>query len=162
MSGARRGPGRPRRQADDEDEPAEYGDANANMWAERLHQHQQFQAQQAQQHQEFMNMFQQHMNQPPPPQHQGSSAAFREFCRMSPPEFYGEYNPAKAIEWIQHMSGILESMDCTEVDMVVFVSRFFRCDACNWWDGTKSYMEASNMDLRRTIYPGELSIPNGT
>jgi hypothetical protein len=38
---------------------------------------------------------------------------------MSPPEFYGEYNPAKAREWIQRMSGILESMDCTEADKVV-------------------------------------------
>ncbi|KAK2443611.1 hypothetical protein QL285_014700 [Trifolium repens] len=147
MSGARRGPGRPRRNvADDDDEPEMYGDANANMWAEMMHQQQQFQAQQAQQHQEFMNMFQQHMNNPPP-QQQGSSAAFREFCRMSPPEFYGEYNPAKAREWIQRMSGILESMDCTEVDKVTFVPRFFRGDACNWWDGTKAYMEASQMEV---------------
>ena len=54
MSGARRGPGRPRRNvADDGDEPEMYGDANANMWAEMMHQQQQFQAQQAQQHQEY-------------------------------------------------------------------------------------------------------------
>ncbi|KAK2369205.1 hypothetical protein QL285_082353 [Trifolium repens] len=144
MSGARRGPGRPRRNVDDE--PEMYGDADANMWAEMMYQQQQFQAQQAQQHQEFMTMFQQHMNNPPP-QQQGSSAAFREFCRMSPPEFYGEYNPAKAREWIQRMSGILESMDCTKADKVVFVSRFFRGDTCNWWDGTKAYMEASQMEM---------------
>ncbi|KAK2457566.1 hypothetical protein QL285_004823 [Trifolium repens] len=122
MSGARRGPGRPRRNVDDE--PEMYGDADANMWAEMIYQQQQFQAQQAQQHQEFMAMFQQHMNNPPP-QQQGSSAAFRELCLMSPPEFYGEYNPAKVKEWIQRMSGILESMDCTEADKVTFVSRFF-------------------------------------
>ncbi|WJX56312.1 hypothetical protein P8452_41980 [Trifolium repens] len=147
MSGARRGPERPRRNvADDDDEPEMYGDANANMWAEMMYQQQQFQAQQAQQHQEFMTMFQQQMNNPPP-QQQGSSAAFREFCRMSLPEFYGEYNPAKAWEWIQRMSGILESMDCTEADKVTFVSRFFRGDACNWWDGTKAYMEASQMEM---------------
>jgi hypothetical protein len=91
-------------------------------------------------------MFQQHMNNPPP-QNPGASAAFQELCRMSPPEFYGEYNPAKAREWIQRMSGILESMDCTEADKVTFVSRFFRGDACNWWDGTKAYMEASQMDM---------------
>ena len=49
MSGARRGPGRPRRNvADDDDEPEMYGDANVNMWAEMMHQQQQFQAQQAQ------------------------------------------------------------------------------------------------------------------
>ncbi|KAK2428960.1 hypothetical protein QL285_027439 [Trifolium repens] len=146
MSGARRGPGRPRRNVAEDDEPEMYGDASANMWAEMRHQQQQFQAQQAQQHQEFMAMFQQHMNNPPPPQ-QGSSDAFREFCRMSPPEFYGEYNPPKAREWIQRMSGILESMDCNEADKVVFVSRFFRGDACNWWDGTKAYMEASQMEV---------------
>jgi hypothetical protein len=54
--------GRPRRNVDEEH--GEYGDANANMWAEMMHQHQQFQSQQAQQHQEFMMMFQQHMNNP--------------------------------------------------------------------------------------------------
>jgi hypothetical protein len=114
-----------------------YDDTNANMWAEMMLKHQEFQAQKAQQHQEFMSMFMQQMNNPQP-QQQGSSATFREFCHMSPPEFYGEYNPAKAREWIQRMSGILESMDCTEVDKVTFVSRFFRADVCNWWDGTKS------------------------
>jgi hypothetical protein len=64
MSGAQRGRsrGRPRRNV--EEEPEKYGDANANMWAEMMHQHQQFQTQQAQQHQEFMMMFQQHINNP--------------------------------------------------------------------------------------------------
>jgi hypothetical protein len=42
----------------EEEEPEMYGDANANMWAEMMHKHQEFQAQQAQQHQEFMTMFQ--------------------------------------------------------------------------------------------------------
>jgi hypothetical protein len=65
------------------------------MWAGMMHQHQQFQAQQAQQHQEFMTMFQQHVNNPQP-QHPGGGAAFREFCRMNPPEFMGEYDPSKA------------------------------------------------------------------
>ncbi|MCI70262.1 hypothetical protein A2U01_0091525, partial [Trifolium medium] len=53
------------------------------MWAHMMHQHQQFPAQQAQQHQEMMMMFQQQMlNQ----QNQNvGNAAFREFCRMSPP-----------------------------------------------------------------------------
>jgi hypothetical protein len=58
-----------------------------------------------------MTMFQQHMNNPQPQQH-GGGATFREFCRMSPPEFMGEYDPSKSTEWIQRMSGILESMEC--------------------------------------------------
>ncbi|PNY02801.1 hypothetical protein L195_g026121 [Trifolium pratense] len=76
------------------------GDPNANMWAHMMHQHQQLQAQQAQQYQEMMMMmFQQHMNNP---QNQtvGGSAAFKEFCRMNPPEFVGEYVPASTREWI--------------------------------------------------------------
>jgi hypothetical protein len=36
------------------------------MWSEMMHQHLQFQAQQAQQHPVFMAMFQQQMNNPPP------------------------------------------------------------------------------------------------
>ncbi|MCI66566.1 hypothetical protein A2U01_0087824, partial [Trifolium medium] len=62
----------------------------------------------------MMMMFQQHMNNPQN-QNAGGSAAFWEFCRMNPPEFIGEYVPVMAREWIQRMSGILESMECTEV-----------------------------------------------
>ncbi|MCI12200.1 hypothetical protein A2U01_0033303, partial [Trifolium medium] len=109
-----------------------------------MHQHQQFQAQQAQQHQEMMMMFQQQMNNP---QNTGGSAAFREFCRMNPPEFVGEYVPAVAREWIQRMSGILESMECTEAEKVNLVTRFFRGAACNWWEGTKAYMIASQVEM---------------
>ncbi|WJX45915.1 hypothetical protein P8452_32763 [Trifolium repens] len=75
MSGARRGPGRPRRNVADDDEPEMYGDANANMWAEMMHQQQQFQ-------------------------------------------------PSKP-------NSIKSSWG----------------DACNWWDGTKAYMEASQMEV---------------
>jgi hypothetical protein len=58
MSGAQRGHGRgrPRRNVE---EPEEYYDQpNANMWAEMMHQHQQFQAQEAQHHHEMMMMLQ--------------------------------------------------------------------------------------------------------
>ncbi|MCH81691.1 hypothetical protein A2U01_0002483 [Trifolium medium] len=97
MSGAQRGcgRGRPRRNAEEEPE-AFAGDPNANMWAHMMRQHQQFQAQQ---HQEMMMMFQQHMNNPHN-QNMGGSASFREFCRMNPFEFVGEYVPAAAREWI--------------------------------------------------------------
>jgi hypothetical protein len=133
--------GRARRNAGEE--PGEYGDANANMWAEMMHQQQQFQAQQAQQHQEFMMMFQQQFQ----AQHPGGGGAFREFCRMNPPEFLGEYVPAKAREWIQRTGDILESMECSENDKVTFVTRFFRGNACNWWEGTKAYMVASQVEM---------------
>ncbi|MCI92446.1 hypothetical protein A2U01_0113742, partial [Trifolium medium] len=52
----------------------------------------------------------QHMNNPQN-QNMGGSATFREFYRMNPPEFVGEYVPAVAKEWIQRMSGILKSME---------------------------------------------------
>ncbi|KAK2449583.1 hypothetical protein QL285_008768 [Trifolium repens] len=149
MSGEHRGRGRGRPRRNVEEEPEMYGDANANMWAEMMHKHQEFQAQQAQQHQEFMTMFQQHMNNP---QQHGGGAAFREFCRMSPPEFMGEYDPSKAREWIQRMSGILESMECSEIDKVNFVTRFFRGDACHWWESTKAYMTASFMEMNWTNF----------
>ncbi|MCI30851.1 hypothetical protein A2U01_0052062, partial [Trifolium medium] len=35
---------------------------------------------------------------------------------MSPPEFAGEYVPSKEREWIQRMSDILDSMQCSEAD----------------------------------------------
>ncbi|MCI31557.1 hypothetical protein A2U01_0052769, partial [Trifolium medium] len=102
------GRGRPRRNTQEEQEEfaeAFAGDPNANMWAHMMHQHQQFQAQHAQQHQEMMMMmFQQQMNNP---QNTGGSAAFREFCQVNPLEFVGEYVPVVAREWIQRMSGIL-------------------------------------------------------
>jgi hypothetical protein len=40
--GRGRGRGRPRRNV--EEEPEVYGDAQANMWAEMMHKHQEFQA----------------------------------------------------------------------------------------------------------------------
>jgi hypothetical protein len=67
------------------------------------------------------------------------------------------------------MSGILESMECTELYMT-FVTRFIRADACNWWEGTKAYMMASQMEMnwenfRRlfywSLYSGKLPIPDG-
>ncbi|XP_045786482.1 uncharacterized protein LOC123881782 [Trifolium pratense] len=140
-----RGRGRPRRNVAEEETYEYEGEANANMWAHMMHQHQQFQAQQAQQHQEMMMMFQQQMNNA---QNQNmGSAAFREFCRMNPPEFIGEYVPATAREWIQRMSGILESMECTEAEKVTFATRFFRGAACNWWDGARASMLSSQTEV---------------
>jgi hypothetical protein len=69
---------------------------------------------------------------------------------MSPPEFMGEYDPSKTREWIQRMSGILESMECSEVDKVNFVTRSFRGDACHWWESTKAYMTANFVDMNWT------------
>ncbi|PNX86789.1 cellular nucleic acid-binding protein [Trifolium pratense] len=155
MSGALRGRrrGRPRRNTQEEQEEfaeAFAGDPNANMWAHMMHQHQQFQAQQAQQHREMMMMFQQQMNNA---QNQNlGSAPFREFCRMNPPEFMGEYVPATAREWIQRMSDILESMECTEAEKVTFVTRFFRGDACNWWDGARAFMLSSQTEVNWTNF----------
>ncbi|MCI15360.1 hypothetical protein A2U01_0036498 [Trifolium medium] len=45
------------------------------------------------------------------------------------------------------MSGILESMECTEVEKVNLATRFFRGDACNWWEGAKAYMIASQVEM---------------
>ncbi|MCH88649.1 hypothetical protein A2U01_0009540, partial [Trifolium medium] len=117
-----RGHGRPMRNAEEESEEYE-GNPNTNMQAHIMHQHQQFQAQQAQRHQEMMMLFQQQMN-IPQNQNMGGNVAFREFCRMNPPEFVGEYVLAKAREWIQRMGDILESMECSEVDKVTFVTSF--------------------------------------
>ncbi|MCI75850.1 hypothetical protein A2U01_0097119, partial [Trifolium medium] len=66
MSGAPRGRGIPRQNVNVEEEfaGAFVGDPNANMWAHMMHQYQQFQVRQAQQHQEMMMMFQQQMNNP--------------------------------------------------------------------------------------------------
>ncbi|MCI43225.1 hypothetical protein A2U01_0064462 [Trifolium medium] len=63
MSGARRGPGRPRRYVKEEEEPGM--DPGGNMWVQMLQQqqamHHQYQAQQAQaerQHREMMQVLQ--------------------------------------------------------------------------------------------------------
>ncbi|GAU22844.1 hypothetical protein TSUD_282110 [Trifolium subterraneum] len=102
-----RGRGRPRRNVAEDDQPQyQYPDPDANMWAHMMHQQQQLQAQQAQRHEEMMMMFQQQMNNAQT-QNTGN-AAFREFCRMNPPEFVGEYILSVAREWIQRMSGILD------------------------------------------------------
>ncbi|PNX97451.1 hypothetical protein L195_g020680 [Trifolium pratense] len=156
MSGNQRGRGggRTRRNAQEEPEgfaEAFAGDPNANMWAHMMHQHQQFQAQQAQQHQEMMMMFQQQMNNQQN-QNMGGNAAFREFCRMNPPEFVGEYVPAKAREWIQRMGDILDSMECSEADNVNFATRFFRGNACHWWEGNKAYMVSSQIEMNWTNF----------
>ncbi|GAU50497.1 hypothetical protein TSUD_242400 [Trifolium subterraneum] len=145
--GRGRGRGRPRRNVAEEEEQPEYhySDPDANMWAHMMHQQQQFQAQQAQRHEEMMMMFQQQMGNAQT-QNTGS-AAFREFCRMNPPEFVGEYVPSVAREWIQRMSGILDSMECTELEKVTFATRFLRGAACNWWEGVRSYMIASQMEM---------------
>ncbi|GAU42639.1 hypothetical protein TSUD_398440 [Trifolium subterraneum] len=66
---------------------------------------------------------------------------------MNPPEFVGEYVPSVAREWIQRMSGILDSMECTELEKVTFATRFLRGAACNWWEGVKAYMTASQMEM---------------
>ncbi|GAU44250.1 hypothetical protein TSUD_399960 [Trifolium subterraneum] len=142
-----RGRGRPRRNvAEEEEQPQyQYSNPDANMWAHMMHQQQQFQAQQAQRYEEMMMMFQQQMNNAPA-QNTGS-AAFREFCRMNPPEFVGEYVPSVAREWIQRMSGILDSMGCTELEKVTFATRFLRGAACNWWEGVRAYMTTSQMEM---------------
>ncbi|GAU10177.1 hypothetical protein TSUD_418640, partial [Trifolium subterraneum] len=145
--GRGRGRGRPRRNvAEEEEQPQyQYSDPDANMWAHIMHQQQQLQAQQAQRHEEMMMMFQQHMGNAHT-QNTGS-AVFREFCRMNPPEFVGEYVPSVAREWIQRMSGILDSMECTELEKVTFATRFLRGAACNWWEGVRAYMTASQMEM---------------
>ncbi|GAU51456.1 hypothetical protein TSUD_413530 [Trifolium subterraneum] len=66
---------------------------------------------------------------------------------MNPPEFVGEYVPSVAREWIQRMSGILDSMECTELEKVTFATRFLRGAACNWWEGVRAYMTASQMEM---------------
>ncbi|GAU39803.1 hypothetical protein TSUD_219780 [Trifolium subterraneum] len=66
---------------------------------------------------------------------------------MNPPEFVGEYVPSVAREWIQRMSGILDSMECTELERVTFATSFLRGAACNWWEGVRAYMTASQMEM---------------
>ncbi|GAU31800.1 hypothetical protein TSUD_22460 [Trifolium subterraneum] len=121
MSGAPRGRGRGRPRwnvVEEEEEPhQQYPDPDANMWAHMMHQ--QFQAQQAQQHQEMMMMFQQQMNNAHN-QNMGS-AAFMEFCRKNPPEFIGDY--------------------------VTFATRFLHGAACDWWEGDRAFMTASQMEV---------------
>ncbi|GAU49756.1 hypothetical protein TSUD_407990 [Trifolium subterraneum] len=145
--GRGRGRGRPRRNvAEEEEQPQyQYSDPDPNMWAHMMHQQQQFQAQQAQRYEEMMMIFQQQMNNAPT--QNTRSAAFREFFRMNPPEFAGEYVPSVAREWIQRMSGILYSMGCTELEKVTFATRFLRAAACNWWEGVRAYMTASQMEM---------------
>ncbi|GAU12300.1 hypothetical protein TSUD_142090 [Trifolium subterraneum] len=142
-----RGRGRPRNYVEEESEES-FEDPNANMWAHMMHQQQQFQAQQAQQHQEMMMMFQQQMQQ----NQNVGNAAFREFCRMSPPEFVGEFIPSKAREWIQRMGDILDSMQCSEAERVNFATRFFRGNACNWWESTKNFMMANQIEMNWTNF----------
>ncbi|GAU44275.1 hypothetical protein TSUD_135160 [Trifolium subterraneum] len=149
---APRGRGRPRRNvAEEEDQPhQQYPDPDANMWAHMMHQQQQFQAQQAQRHEEMMMVFQQQMNNA---QTQNTvSAAFSEFCRMNPPEFDAEYNPSVAREWIQRMSGILDSMVCTGLEKVTFATRFLRGAACDWWEGDRAIMTTSQMEVTWTNF----------
>ncbi|MCI22362.1 hypothetical protein A2U01_0043538, partial [Trifolium medium] len=61
---------------------------------------------------------QQRTEQPPPvqpPPNQGAqpqaprgNPVFREFCRMNPPTFEGQYEPTEASEWLFRMEDILE------------------------------------------------------
>jgi hypothetical protein len=82
----------------------------------------------------------------------------------------GEYDHTKAREWIQRMSGILELLECTKLDKMTFVTHFIKGDACNWWEGTKSYMMVCQMEMnwenfKRLFYwslhSGKLPIPDG-
>ncbi|MCI46044.1 hypothetical protein A2U01_0067284, partial [Trifolium medium] len=92
------------------------------MWVHMLHQqqamHRQYQEQQAQaerHHREMMQVLQEQRAQPPPvqPQPQPGQGAppqvprgnpvFREFCRMNPPTFEGQYEPTEASEWLFRM-----------------------------------------------------------
>jgi hypothetical protein len=50
------------------------------------------------------------------------------------------------------MGGILESMECTEINKVNFDTRFFRGDACRWWENTKAYMMASQVEMNWTNF----------
>ncbi|MCI41652.1 hypothetical protein A2U01_0062885, partial [Trifolium medium] len=103
MSGARRRSVRPRRYIEEEPEV----EPEANMWIQMLQQqqvmHRQYREQQAQakrHHREMMHMLQQQRVQPQPqpeqevrPQVPRGNLVFREFCRMNPPTFEGQYEP---------------------------------------------------------------------
>ncbi|MCH80451.1 retrotransposon protein, partial [Trifolium medium] len=173
MSGNRRGPGRPRRNATPEQDP------NANMWAQMLHQQQmlqqQYQAQQAQQalqHQQMMETLQHQINQqaqsqehlanlvqqgqafqphPPPPPVVGNPA-FREYNRNHPPEFNGEGDPQEAKRWIKQMEKIFGMATCSEEDKVVYATHQFRGAAEDWWEGAKRRMEANEVDVNWTNF----------
>ncbi|GAU35776.1 hypothetical protein TSUD_56530 [Trifolium subterraneum] len=71
---------------------------------------------------------------------------------MNPPEFNGEYNPSMAREWIQRMSGILDSMVCSDLEKVTFATRFLRRAACDWWEGDRAFMTASQMEMTWTNF----------
>ncbi|GAU30442.1 hypothetical protein TSUD_392550 [Trifolium subterraneum] len=38
-------------------------------------------------------------------------------------------------------------MACTELEKVTFATRFLRGAACNWWEGVRAYMTASQMEM---------------
>ncbi|MCI44548.1 hypothetical protein A2U01_0065787, partial [Trifolium medium] len=110
-------PGRPRRYVEEEEEPEV--DPGGNLWVHMLQQqramlqqqqemHHQYQEQQAQaerQHREMMQVLQQQRTEQPPvqpqpnqgvqPQAPRGNPIFREFCRLNPPTFEGQYEPTE-------------------------------------------------------------------
>ncbi|MCI64302.1 hypothetical protein A2U01_0085560, partial [Trifolium medium] len=68
----------------------------------------------------MMQVLQQQRAEPPPvqpqpqpergvqPQVPRGNPVFREFCRMNPPIFKGQYEPTEASEWLFRMEDMLE------------------------------------------------------
>ncbi|CAJ2628780.1 unnamed protein product [Trifolium pratense] len=159
MSGNRSGPESLRSNEIEEEDDMSDIDPNADMWVQMLHQqqlmHRQYQAQQAQadrHHREMMQALLQQRGQPqpevaqPPPAQRGNPA-YREFCRMNPPTFEGQYVPAEASEWLFRMAEMLEDVDGTQAEKVSFATRLFRGAARNWWHGTKEYMMTNAIEM---------------
>ncbi|MCI69480.1 hypothetical protein A2U01_0090742, partial [Trifolium medium] len=75
---------------------------------------------------------QQRAEQPPPvqpqpiqgvqPQVPRGDPIFREFCRLNPPTFEGQYEPTEASEWLFRMEDMMEDLECTPVEKVTFAT----------------------------------------
>ncbi|MCI06158.1 hypothetical protein A2U01_0027215 [Trifolium medium] len=110
MSGARRRFERSRRYVEEGEEPEINPEVNLliQMLQKQQAMHRQYREQQAQaerHHKEMMHVLQQQRVQPQPQPEQRvklqaprGDHVFREFCRMNPPTFKGQYEPTEASE----------------------------------------------------------------
>ena len=69
----------------------------------------------------------------------------RDFFRMNPLEFHGGLDPIKAHEWVASIEGILEIVQCSEENKVVFASHSLKGPAMRWWKSASTLMTTQNI-----------------
>ena len=114
-----------------------------DRWTQFMQQQHQFQLQMQQQQQEFTRQMLQHVQsqaQPQPTPQAVVRGNFREFYRMSPPEFQGGLDPVLALDWLSEIERVFKVITCTEEDKVLFASHMMKGPAARWWTSAETRM----------------------